>query len=150
MIIGFRVRPNLNARRLAERENVDIRNYKIIYDATKDIHNALEGMLAPGEERGSRRHGRSEGDFQDTQNRNDWRLPGAGWENQPEQPGRLIRDGIQIYEGPISSLKRFKDDVREVESGFECGIGLEGYNDLKVGDVIEAFKVVETKRKLTT
>jgi len=62
---------------------------------------------------------------------------------------RLVRDGIQVYEGTISSLKRFKDDVREVEGGFECGIALEGYNDIKVNDVIEAFKVVETKRRLT-
>ena len=63
---------------------------------------------------------------------------------------RLLRDGFQIFEGTISSLKRIKDDVREVESGYECGIGLEGFNDIKVGDIIEGFKIIETKRKLVT
>lgn len=150
VIIGFRVRPNLNARRLAEREKVDIRNYNIIYDATKDIHSALEGMLAPE---------KKEEVVGTAEVREVFKIPKIGMiagcyvqdgKISRNNRGRLIRDGIQIYEGPISSLKRFKDDVREVESGFECGIGLEGYNDIKVSDVIEAYKVVETKRKLTT
>jgi len=150
VIIGFRVRPNLNARRLAERENVDIRNYTIIYDATKDIHNALEGMLAPE---------KKEEVVGTAEVREVFKVPKMGMiAGSYVQDGkitrnnraRLIRDGIQIYEGPIGSLRRFKDDAREVEAGFECGIGLEGYNDIKVGDVIEAYKIVETKRKLTT
>jgi translation initiation factor IF-2 len=148
VIIGFRVRPNLNARRLAEKEKVDIRTYNIIYDAINDIHNALEGMLSPE---------KKEEIVGTAEVREVFKVPRIGnIAGCHVQDGkiirnnrvRLVRDGIQVFEGGISSLKRFKDDVREVESGFECGIGLEGYNDLKVGDTIEAFKIVETKRKL--
>jgi translation initiation factor IF-2 len=148
VIIGFRVRPNLNARRLAEKEKVDIRTYNIIYDAINDIHNALEGMLSPE---------KKEEIVGTAEVREVFKVPRIGNIGGCHvQDGkiirnnrvRLVRDGIQVFEGGISSLKRFKDDVREVESGFECGIGLEGYNDLKVGDTIEAFKIVETKRKL--
>jgi translation initiation factor IF-2 len=148
VIIGFRVRPNLNARRLAERENVDIRTYTIIYDAIDDIHKALEGMLAP--ERREEIVGTAEV-------REVFKVPKIGnVAGCHVQDGkilrssrvRLVRDGIQVFEGGISSLRRFKDDVREVEAGFECGIGLENFNDIKVGDSIEAFKIVEAKRKL--
>jgi translation initiation factor IF-2 len=149
VIIGFRVRPNLNARRLAERERVDIRNYNIIYDAIDDIHKALEGMLEPGTK---------EEIVGTIEVRDVFKIPKVGniagcivqdGKIMRNNRVRLVRDGIQVFEGSISSLKRFKDDVREVESGFECGIGLDGYNDIKVGDIIEAFKLVETKRKLT-
>jgi translation initiation factor IF-2 len=148
VIIGFRVRPNLNARRLAEKEKVDIRTYNIIYDAINDIHNALEGMLSPE---------KKEEIVGTAEVREVFKVPRIGniggchvldGKIIRNNRVRLVRDGIQVFEGGISSLKRFKDDVREVESGFECGIGLEGYNDLKVGDTIEAFKIVETKRKL--
>ncbi len=148
VIIGFRVRPNLNARRLAERENVDIRTYTIIYDAIDDIHKALEGMLAP--ERREEIVGTAEV-------REVFKVPKVGniagchvqdGRIQRSSRVRLVRDGIQVFEGGISWLRRFKDDVREVESGFECGIGLENFNDVKVGDSIEAFKIVEAKRKL--
>ncbi len=148
VIIGFRVRPNLNARRLAEKEKVDIRNYSIIYDAIDDIHNALEGLLSPEKKE----------EVLGTVNvREVFKVPKIGniggcyvvdGRILRSNRVRLVRDGIQVFEGTISSLKRFKDDVREVESGFECGIGLENFNDIKVGDVIEAYRIVESKRKL--
>jgi translation initiation factor IF-2 len=148
VIIGFRVRPNLNARRLAEKESVDIRTYNIIYDAIEDVHKALEGLLAPE---------KKEEIVATVEIREVFKVPKIGniggcyvldGKIQRNNRVRLIRDGIQVFEGTISSLKRFKDDVREVDSGFECGIGLENFNDIKVGDSIEAFKITEAKRKL--
>ncbi len=148
VIIGFRVRPNLNARRLAEKEKVDIRTYSIIYDAISDVRKALEGLLAPE---------KREEIVGTVEVRDVFRIPRVGnVAGCYVQDGkivrnnrvRLIRDGIQVYDGTMSSLKRFKDDVREVESGFECGLGLENFNDIKVGDIIEAYKIVESKRKL--
>ena len=148
VIIGFRVRPNLNARRLAEKEKVDIRTYNIIYDAINDIHKALEGLLAPE---------KKEEIIGTADVREVFKVPKAGnvagcyvqdGKIMRSNKVRLVRDGIQVYEGAISSLRRFKDDVREVESGFECGIGLENFNDVKTGDTIEAFRIVESKRKL--
>lgn len=148
VIIGFRVRPNLNARRLAEKEKVDIRTYNIIYDAINDIHKALEGLLAPE---------KKEEIMGTADVREVFKVPKAGnvagcyvqdGKIMRSNKVRLVRDGIQVYEGTISSLRRFKDDVREVESGFECGIGLENFNDVKTGDTIEAFRIVESKRKL--
>jgi translation initiation factor IF-2 len=149
VIIGFRVRPNLNARRLAEKENVDIRSYSIIYDAIDDIHKALEGLLSPE---------KKEENLGSVTVREVFKVPRIGniagcyvidGKISRSNRVRLVRDGIEIFEGTISSLKRFKDDVREVETGFECGIGLENFNDIKVGDVIEAFRIVEAKRKLS-
>ncbi len=148
VIIGFRVRPNLNARRLAEKEKVDIRTYNIIYDAIDDIRNALEGLLAPE---------KKEEVVGTAEVREVFKVPKVGniagcyvqdGKIVRNNKVRLIRDGIQVFEGGISSLKRFKDDVREVEAGFECGVGLENFNDVKVGDTIEAYKIVEAKRKL--
>ncbi len=148
VIIGFRVRPNLNARRLAEKEKVDIRTYNIIYDAIDDIHKALEGMLSPE---------KKEEIVATIDVRDVFKVPKIGLiAGCYVQDGkiarhnrvRLLRDGIQVFEGTISSLKRFKEDAREVEAGFECGIGLDNFNDVKVGDTIEAFKIVESKRKL--
>ena len=148
VIIGFRVRPNLNARRLAEKEKVDIRTYSIIYDAIDDIHKALEGLLAPE---------KKEEIVGTVDVREIFKVPKAGnvagcyvqdGKIVRSNKVRLIRDGIQVFDGTISSLRRFKDDVREVEAGFECGIGLENFNDVKVGDTIEAYKIVESKRKL--
>ncbi|HTY02041.1 MAG TPA: translation initiation factor IF-2 [Bacteroidota bacterium] len=150
VIIGFRVRPNLNARRLAEKEKVDIRMYTIIYDAIDDVHQALEGLLSPE---------KKEEIIGTAEVREIFKVPRigniAGCHVQDGKIARnnkvrLVRDGIQIFDGAISSLKRFKDDVREVEAGFECGIGLENYNDMKPGDVVEAYRIVESKRKLTT
>ena len=148
IIIGFHVRPNLNARRLAEKESVDIRLYSIIYDAINEVRTALEGMLAPTV---------SEEVTATVEVRDTFKIPKVGMiagcyvtdgKIVRNNHIRLLRDGVSIFEGNISSLKRFKDDVREVEQGFECGISLENFNDLKVGDILEAFKLVETKRKL--
>jgi translation initiation factor IF-2 len=148
VIIGFRVRPNLNARRLAEKEKVEIRTYNIIYDAIDHIHKALEGLLAPE---------RKEEIVGTMEVREVFKVPKIGniagchvqdGKIMRNNRVRLIRDGIQVFEGSISSLKRFKDDVREVEAGFECGLGLENFNDIKVADIVEAFRIVEAKRKL--
>lgn len=148
IIVGFHVRPNLNARRLSEIEKVDIRLYSIIYDAINEIKNALEGLLAPTI---------SEEVVATIEVRDTFKVPKIGLiagcfildgKITRNNKVRLIRDGVSVYEGTLASLRRFKDDVKEVEKGFECGIGLENFNDVKVGDVIEAFKMVETKRKL--
>jgi translation initiation factor IF-2 len=148
VIIGFHVRPNLNARRLAEQENVDIRLYNIIYDAIEDIKKALEGLLAPE---------KNEEIMATIEVREIFKVPKIGTiagcyvQDGKISRGnkvRLIRDGIVVFEGGLASLRRFKDDVRDVETGFECGIGLENFNDVKVGDTIEAFKIVEKMRKL--
>lgn len=148
VIIGFHVRPNLNARRLAEQEEVEIRLYNIIYDAINDVKNALEGLLAPTV---------SEEVTATVEVRETFKIPKVGMiagcyvkdgTIARNNKVRLVRDGIVVYDGTIASLKRFKDDVREVAEGFECGIGLEGFNDIKVGDIIESYKIIETKRKL--
>ena len=148
VIVGFHVRPNLNARRLAEHEKVDIRLYNIIYDAINEVRNALEGLLAPT---------LSEEVTATIEVRETFKVPKIGMiagcyvtdgKVVRNNKVRLLRDGVSIFDGGLASLRRFKDDVREVEQGFECGIGLENFNDLKVGDIIEAYKVVETKRKL--
>lgn len=148
IIIGFRVRPNLNARKLAETEDVDIRNYEIIYDAIEDVKSALEGMLRPDI---------SEKVTSTVLVREVFKISKVGviagcyvqdGKIHRNSRVRLLRDGIVQFTGGIDSLKRFKDDVREVDSGFECGISLAGYNDIKVGDVIESFEEVEIKRSL--
>ena len=148
IIVGFHVRPNLNARRLAENEKVDIRLYNIIYDAINEIKNALEGLLAPTV---------TEEVTATVEVRDVFKIPKIGLiagcfvidgKIIRNNKIRLLRDGVSVFEGGLASLKRFKDDVREVEKGFECGIGLENFNDVKVGDIIEAYKLVETKRKL--
>jgi translation initiation factor IF-2 len=148
VIIGFHVRPNLSARKLAERDKVDIRFYNIIYDAISEVRDALEGMLNPEV---------NEEVTATVEVRDTFKVPKAGTvAGCHVQDGklvrnnkvRLVRDGIVMFDGSISSLKRFKDDVREVDAGFECGVGLENFNDVKVGDIIEAYKVVERKRKL--
>ncbi|MCZ7555589.1 MAG: translation initiation factor IF-2 [Bacteroidia bacterium] len=148
IIIGFRVRPNLNARKLAESEDVDIRMYDIIYDAIEDVRDALEGMLRP--------------EIKEKINatvlvREVFRISRVGaiagcyvqdGKINRNARVRLLRDGIVIFTGGISSLKRFKDDVRDVDTGFECGISLDGFNDIKIGDVIESYEQVEVKRSL--
>jgi translation initiation factor IF-2 len=148
VIIGFHVRPNLKARQLAQQEDVDIRLYSIIYDAINDVKSALEGMLTPT---------MSEEITATVEIRDVFNISKIGTiagchvrdgKIVRSSRVRLIRDGVEVFQGSIASLKRFKEDVREVESGFECGMSLENYNDVKVGDIIEAFRVVETKRKL--
>ncbi len=150
IIIGFRVRPNLNAKKLAERERIDIRFYTVIYHALEEIKDALEGMLSP--------------EFVEeitaiVEIREVFRISKVGniagckvleGKIRRDSKVRLLRDGIQVFEGNLASLKRFKDDVKEVDAGYECGLSLQGYDDIKVGDILEAFQMVETKRKLVT
>lgn len=148
IIIGFHVRPNINARKLAEKSKVDIRLYSVIYNAISEVKSALEGLLSPLI---------SEEVTATVEVRDTFKVPKFGTvAGCYVQDGkivrnnkiRLVRDGIVIHEGDISSLKRFKDDVREVDSGYECGLSIANFNDVKVGDIIEAFKLVETKKKL--
>ncbi len=148
VIIGFHVRPNLKARQLAQKEDVDIRIYNIIYDAINEVRNALEGMLAPTI---------TEEVTATIDVRDVFKISRIGTiagcyirdgKISRNNHVRLVRDGVEVFDGTIASLKRFKEDVREVEQGFECGIGLDNYNDIKNGDIIEAYKTVETKRKL--
>lgn len=148
VIIGFHVRPNLKARQLAQKEDVDIRIYNIIYDAINEVRNALEGMLAPTI---------TEEVTATIDVRDVFKISRIGTiagcyirdgKISRNNHVRLVRDGVEVFDGTIASLKRFKEDVREVEQGFECGIGLDNYNDIKNGDIIEAYKTVETKRRL--
>jgi translation initiation factor IF-2 len=148
VIIGFHVRPNLKARQLAQHEDVDIRIYNIIYDAINDVRKALEGLLAPTV---------TEEVTATVDVRDVFKISKIGTiagcfvrdgKIIRNNHVRLVRDGIEVFDGTIASLKRFKDDVREVEQGFECGISLENFNDIKNGDIIEAYKTVETKRRL--
>ena len=149
IVVGFNVRPNANARELAEREGVDIRLYRVIYDAIDDVKAALSGMLKP-EER--------ERILGEAEVRQTFRVPRLGvvagcYVTSGTIPRnarvRLVRDGVVVYEGRIGSLRRFKDDVAEVREGFECGIGLENFQDVKEGDVIEAFEVEEIARQIS-
>ena len=143
IIIGFNVRPSTKAKELAEQEKVDIRFYDIIYKLVEEIKNAMEGMLAPV----SREVFLGTADVRET-----FSVPKVGQvAGSHVSDGklvrgahvRLLRNGVVVHTGRISSLRRFKDDVREVAKGYECGIGLDNYNDVKVGDVIEAFEIVE-------
>ncbi len=148
IIIGFHVRPNLNARKLAETQNVDIRLYSIIYDAINEVKSALEGLLSPV---------LSEEITATLEIRDTFKVPKFGTvagcyvqegKITRNSKVRLIRDGIVFHEGEIASLKRFKDDVREVDAGYECGLNIANFNDIRPGDIIESFKIVETKKKL--
>ena len=148
VIIGFQVRPIPTARAIAEREEIDIRSYSIIYDAISDVRDALEGLLSPE---------KSEKTLGTAEVRELFKIPKVGTVAgcyvvdgtiKRSDKMRLIRDGVVIYEGNLSSLKRFKDDVREVQAGYECGMGMENYDDLKVGDQFEAYEIIELKRKL--
>nr|WP_320115926.1 translation initiation factor IF-2 [uncultured Desulfuromonas sp.] len=148
IIIGFSVRPEPKAAQLAEQENVDIRLYSIIYDAVNDIRDAMEGLLAPTLR--EKHLGRLE--VRETFNVSKvGTIAGCmvidGKIHRNAQV-RLVRDSIVVWEGALNSLKRFKDDVKEVATGYECGIGLEKYNDIKVGDIIEAYEMEETKTEL--
>ncbi|WP_206457821.1 translation initiation factor IF-2 [Anaerovorax sp. IOR16] len=147
IIIGFNVRPSTAVSMIADREGVEIRTYRIIYEVIDDIESAMKGMLDPV--------------FKEVvlgkiEVRETFKVPGIGiiagayvleGKVQRNAEVRLVRDGIVIHEGKISSLKRFKDDAKEVATGYECGIGIENYNDIKEGDIIEAFKMEEIERK---
>ncbi len=148
IIVGFHVRPNINARKLAENQKVDVRLYNVIYDAINEVKAALEGLLSPL---------LSEEVVASVEIRDTFKVPKVGTvagcyvlEGKISRNNRirLIRDGIVIFEGEIGTLKRFKDDVREVDAGYECGLNLNNFNDIKVGDIVEAYKIVETKKTL--
>ena len=148
LIIGFHVRPDVKARLTAEREDVEIRLYSVIYEAVEEVKLALEGLLAPEQK---------EIIVGTAEVRETFKVPRVGTvagcfvsngEIHRNLPVRLLRDYVQIYDGRIGSLKRFKDDVREVREGYECGIGIDGFNDLKVGDVIECYRVEQVARSL--
>ncbi|MFV1977853.1 MAG: translation initiation factor IF-2 [Myxococcota bacterium] len=143
IILGFHVRPDPPGRNAAEEQGVDIRAYKIIYEIIDDVKKAMAGLLPPTvtETMGGRAEVREIFTVPKV-----GRIGGSMVSDGTIRRGatcRLIRDGVQIYEGKVGSLRRFKDDAREVNSGFECGIGVEGYNDIKVGDVIETFTLEE-------
>lgn len=148
IIIGFHVRPDNNARAAAEREGVDIKLYRIIYEAVADVKAALEGMLRP-EER--------EVVYGEAQVRETFKVARIGTiagcivrSGVINRKGRVrvIRDGVEIYDGAIASLRRFKDDVNEVKEGYECGIGIENFNDVKINDVFECYRTEEIARTL--
>ena len=148
VIIAFNTRPTAGARSLAEKEQIDIRTYSVIYDAINDVKDALEGMLSPEIK---------EEVTSTVEVRDVFKISKVGavagcmvttGKVLRNAPVRIIRDGVVIYTSKVSSLKRFKDDAKEVASGYECGIMVENYNDIKVGDVLETYKEVEIKRSL--
>jgi translation initiation factor IF-2 len=148
IILGFQVRPSGAAKRIADNEEIEIRLYSIIYDAINEVKDAMEGMLAPEVE---------EVIVGNAEVREVFKISKVGTILgcmvtdgliKRSNPIRLIRDGIVVYAGKLSSLKRFKDDASEVRSGFDCGIGIEGFNDMKEGDVIESYENREVKRTL--
>ena len=147
IIIGFNVRPDANAKSMAEQNGVDIRLYRVIYQAIEDVEAAMKGMLEPVYEEKVIGH---------AEVRQLFKASGVGtiagayvldgiFERNCSV--RLVRDGIVVFDGPLASLKRFKDDVKEVRAGYECGFVFENYNDIKEGDQVEAYKMVETERK---
>lgn len=148
IIIGFQVRPTTQARKLAETEEIDIRLFSVIYDAVDEVRDALEGLLSPEIK---------EKTMGTVEVREIFKVSKVGTiagcyvtdgKIERNNPIRIIRDGVVIYDGEIDALKRFKDDVREVASGYECGISIRNYNDIKVGDVFESYKEFEEKRTL--
>ena len=148
IVVGFNVRPELKAQQLAETENIDIRLYDVIYDLVDDVRNAMEGMLEPiiKEKVTGRVEVRDVIRISKVGNiAGSYVLDGTVNRNSH---ARILRDDIVIYNGKITTLKRFKDDVKEVASGYECGIALEGYNDIKVGDIIEVYVLEEEAAKL--
>lgn len=148
IIVGFQVRPSLNARRLAEKEQIDIRLYSIIYDAIEQVRDAMEGMLSPE---------MKEEIVATLEIREVFKITKVGTvagcivkegKLTRNNKVRIIRDGIVIYTGALGSLKRFKEDVKDVVTGFECGLNIENFNNIQVGDLVEGFTETEVKKKL--
>lgn len=148
IVIGFNVRPGVSAKEIAEREEIEIRNYSIIYDAINDVKEAMEGMLSPE---------LKEQIMGNIEIRETFKVSKVGTiagcmvldgKVTRNSKIRLIRDGVVIHDGELASLKRFKDDVKEVTKGYECGLNIKNYNDIQVGDIIEAYETVEVKKKL--
>jgi translation initiation factor IF-2 len=148
IIIGFQVRPSTGARKLAEKEEVDIRLYSIIYDAIEDIKAAMEGMLQPKIKEEITGTLEVKETFKITKVGTVAGCIVTEGKIFRNSRVRIIRDGIVIYTGELASLKRFKEDVKEVVSGQECGLNIQNFNDLKVGDIIEAFEEIEVKQTL--
>ena len=147
IIVGFQVRPSAAARKTAEKEEIEIRLYSIIYDAINDIKDAIEGMLEPV---------MKEEIVCSVEVLEIFKITKVGTvagcivregKLQRSTPIRVIRDGIVIYTGKLGSLKRFKDDVKEVTTGQDCGLNIESFNDIRVGDIVEGYEQVEVKRK---
>ncbi|MEE8606577.1 MAG: translation initiation factor IF-2, partial [Nitrospiraceae bacterium] len=149
IVIGFHIRPEPKAAALAEREGIDIRLYAVIYDAIADIKAAMEGLLEPTLK--ERVLGRAEV-------RQVFTIPKAGviagsyvldgTISRSSAGARIVRDNVVVFEGKLGSLRRFKDDVRDVQQGYECGIGVENFSDLKLGDVVEVYTFDEVATKL--
>ena len=147
IIVGFQVRPSLQASRLAEKENIEIRTYSIIYDAIDEIRSAMEGMLEPKIEEKVLSH---------IEVRMTYKIDKATVAGCFVLDGKIfrnskihvVRDGIVVFTGELGSLKRFKDDAREVSANMECGLTIKNFNDIKEGDMVEAFEEVEVKRTL--
>ena len=146
IIIGFNVRPDATAKETAEREGVDVRLYRVIYNAIEDVEAAMKGMLEPVFEEKVLGH---------AEVRQTFKASGVGTiagsyvldgTFERDCQARIVRDGVVIYDGKLASLKRFKDDVKEVKAGYECGFVFERFNDVKEGDQVEAFKMVEVPR----
>ena len=147
IIIGFNVRPDATAKEIADREGVDLRLYRVIYNAIEDVEAAMKGMLDPVFEEKILGHAEVRQTFKAS---GVGTIAGAYVRDgifERNCSVRLIRDGIVVFDGPLASLKRFKDDVKEVRAGYECGFVFENYNDIKEGDEVEAYKMVETERK---
>ena len=148
IIIGFQVRPSMGARKLAEKEQIDIRLYSVIYQAIEELKSAMEGMLSPEIK---------EEIIATVEVLETFKISKVGTiagcivrDGKITRTAkiRVIREGIVIYTGVLGSLKRFKDDVKEVTKGFECGLNIENYNDIRVGDMIEGYQEVEVKKTL--
>ncbi len=146
IIVGFNVRPDPGAAASAERQGVDVRMYRIIYDAIEEVQAAMKGMLDPTFREEVTGH---------AEIRQTFRVSGVGTiagcyvqdgSLSRNEQVRIVRDGVVVHEGKLASLKRFKDDVKEVNSGYECGLGIENFNDIKEGDIVEGFKMVEVER----
>jgi translation initiation factor IF-2 len=148
IIVGFQVRPSATARKLAEKEEIEIRLYSVIYDAINEVKSGIEGMLAPEEK---------EEVTATVEVREIFKISKVGTiagcmvkegKITRNTKIRVVRDGIVMYTGALGSLKRFKDDVKEVAAGYDCGLNIDGFNDIKIGDIVEGYSIVEIKRKL--
>ncbi len=149
VVIGFQVRPSAGARKLAEREKIDIRLYSIIYDAIEELKSAMEGMLSPE----IREQVTGNLEVKETFKISKVGTIAGCFVNEGKVKSkskvRIVRDGIVVHTGELESLKRFKDDVKEVVAGLECGLNVKGYNDIQTGDIIEAYEEIEVARKLS-
>ncbi|NLD22216.1 MAG: translation initiation factor IF-2 [Bacteroidales bacterium] len=148
IIIGFQVRPSVNSRKLAEKEGIEIRLYSVIYDAINEVKDGIEGMLAPEEKEDITATAEVLEIFKISKVGTIAGCMVRDGKLLRTAKIRIIRDGIVVYTGGLGSLKRFKDDVKEVATGFDCGLNIDGYNDIKIGDIIESYTIVEVKRKL--